>query len=358
MEKLEINKNFWKDKRILVTGHTGFKGSWLTLWLKKLGSDITGFSKDTPTNPSLFELSEIKNDIDSISGDLRNFNDIKKVIHDKKPEIIIHMAAQSLVPISYENPRETYETNVMGTVNLLESIRNEKNTCIILNVTSDKCYENRELSRGYVEGDKIGGHDPYSSSKGCSELITSAYRKSFFNSSNNQNIVSLASARAGNVIGGGDWAKERLIPDLIKSIMNNEPVKIRNPNGIRPWQHVLEPLSGYLKLIEKIEFNKDKFSESWNFGPNEENKPVSWIIDKISKLYGVKCNTYVDNKKIIHETQSLKLDCTKAKQQLGWEPKTNLEKGLELTVEWYKQYENNNNVRKITEKQIEDFNLF
>ena len=358
MEKLEINKEFWKNKRILLTGHTGFKGSWLTLWLKKLGSNITGFSKDIPTTPSLFELSEIKDDIDSILGDLRNFNDVKNIIHEKKPEIIIHMAAQSLVPISYKNPRETFETNVMGTVNLLESIRSEKNPCIILNITSDKCYENRELTRGYTEEDKIGGYDPYSSSKGCSELITTAYRKSFFHSSDNTNNVSLASARAGNVIGGGDWAKERLIPDLIKSIINDKPVKIRNPNGIRPWQHVLEPLSGYLQLIQKMALDVDMFSEGWNFGPNEENKPVSWIIDKISELYGIKCNTFVDNKEKIHETQSLKLDCTKAKKQLGWEPKTTLEQGLQLTIDWYKQYENHNNVRKITEKQIDDFNLF
>ena len=195
MEKLEINKEFWKNKRVLVTGHTGFKGSWLIIWLQKLESIITGFSKDIPTTPSLFELSEIKNEIDSISGDIRNFNDIKKVIHEKKPEIIIHLAAQSLVPFSYEYPRETYETNVMGTVNLLESIRSEKNKCIVLNVTSDKCYENRELSRGYTENDRIGGYDPYSSSKGCSELITTAYTKSFFNSSNDKNNITLASAR-------------------------------------------------------------------------------------------------------------------------------------------------------------------
>jgi CDP-glucose 4,6-dehydratase len=358
MEKLEINKEFWKDKRILVTGHTGFKGSWLILWLQKLESVITGFSKDIPTTPSLFELSEIKNEIDSISGDIRNFDDIKKVIHEKKPEIIIHLAAQSLVPTSYENPRETYETNVMGTINLLESVRSEKNKCIILNVTSDKCYENKELSRGYTEEDRIGGYDPYSSSKGCSELITTAYQKSFFNSSNNNNIVTLASARSGNVIGGGDWAKERLIPDLIKSITNETSVLIRNPNGIRPWQHVLEPLSGYLKLIEKMEFNTDRFSEGWNFGPNKENKTVSWIIDKISELYGIKCNTYVNNEEKIHETQSLNLDCTKAKNELGWEPKINLEQGLQLTVDWYKHYENNNDMRKITEKQIDNFNFF
>jgi CDP-glucose 4,6-dehydratase len=358
MEKLEINKEFWKNKRVLVTGHTGFKGSWLIIWLQKLESIVTGFSKDIPTTPSLFELSEIKNGIDSISGDIRNFNDIKKVIHEKKPEIIIHLAAQSLVPMSYKHPRETYETNVMGTVNLLESIRSEKNKCIILNVTSDKCYENRELSRGYTEKDRIGGYDPYSSSKGCSELITTAYTKSFFNSSNDKNNVTLASARAGNVIGGGDWAQERLIPDLMKSIINNVPMQIRNPNGIRPWQHVLEPLSGYLKLIEKMGLSMDEFSEGWNFGPNEENKTVSWIIDKISELYGKKCNTYINNEEKIHETQYLNLDCTKAKKELGWEPKMNLEQGLQLTVEWYKEYQNHSDMRKITEKQINNFNLF
>ena len=358
MENLVKDKAFWNDKRVLLTGHTGFKGSWLTLWLKKLGAKITGFSKDIPTNPSIFEIADVKHGINSIIGDIRNFNEIKDVIKKTEPEIIIHMAAQSLVRVSYTNPRETYETNVMGTVNLLDALRDQKNTRVIINVTSDKCYENKELERGYTEEDQIGGYDPYSSSKGCSELVTTTFRNSYFNSSEyDKHKIALASVRAGNVIGGGDWAEDRLIPDLIRSIINNVKVKIRNPDAIRPWQHVLEPLGGYLSLAEKIWLNGDKFAEAWNFGPIEENKPVSWIVNKISEFYGKKCITSFDTTQNPHETKSLKLDCTKAYEKLGWIPKTNLEQGLQLTVDWYKHYEKHDDMRKFTEKQIDDFNL-
>jgi len=352
-----MNKEFWNGKTVLLTGHTGFKGSWLTLWLKKLGVKVTGFSKDVPTNPSLFELADVKNGIDSIIGDIRNYDEIRDVIKKTDPEIVIHMAAQSLVRVSYTNPRETYETNVMGTVNLFDALREQRNVRVIINVTSDKCYENKKLERGYIEGDHLGGYDPYSNSKGCSELVTSAFRNSYFNISEyNKHKVVLASVRAGNVIGGGDWAENRLIPDLMKSLMNNVEIKIRNPEAVRPWQHVLEPLGGYLLLAEKMWSNGEKFAQAWNFGPDEENRSVSWIVDKISKLYGKKCDTSPDTTQNPHEVKTLKLDCTKSHEKLGWMPKTNLEQGLQWTVDWYKQYEKQGNIRKITEKQIDDFN--
>ncbi len=352
-----MNKEFWKDKTVLLTGHTGFKGSWLTLWLKKLGVKVVGFSKDIPTDPSLFELADVKNGINSILGDIRNYNEIKDVIKKTEPEIVIHMAAQSLVRDSYTNPRETYETNVMGTVNLLDALRDQDNVRVIINVTSDKCYENKELERGYREDDHLGGYDPYSNSKGCSELVTSAFRNSYFNTAEyNKHKVALASVRAGNVIGGGDWAENRLIPDLMNALINNVVIKIRNPEAIRPWQHVLEPLGGYLLLAEKMWIDGEKFSEPWNFGPDEENKSVSWIIDKITQLYNKKYQIKIDTVENPYEAKILKLDCTKSHKKLNWIPKTNIEQGLQWTVDWYKQYEKQEDIRKITEKQIDDFN--
>lgn len=350
-----MRRDFWKNKSVLITGHTGFKGSWLTIWLKKLGAEITGFSKDIPTTPSLYELANVKSGITSVVGDIRNYNEITDVIKMVKPEIVFHMAAQSLVRVSYENPRETYETNIMGTVNLLDSIKKQEKECVVINITSDKCYENRELNRGYTEDDQLGGYDPYSSSKACSEIITSAFRNSYFNSTENNHSIAVASVRAGNVIGGGDWAKDRLIPDLIKSIINNTHVQIRNPNAVRPWQYVLEPLRGYLLLTEKMWSERQEFSEAWNFGPNEENRSVSWIIDKIAELYGKNIQNSVDSSKNPHETKYLRLDCTKAHEKLKWIPKINLEQALQFTVNWYKQYENYGDLRKFTEKQIDEF---
>jgi CDP-glucose 4,6-dehydratase len=351
-----INKKFWNEKTVLLTGHTGFKGSWLTIWLKKLGANVIGFSKDVPTVPSLFELANVKNGIDSIIGDITNYNEIRDIIRKTEPEIVFHMAAQSLVHFSYTNPRETYETNVMGTVNLMDALREQENVRVIINVTSDKCYENKESKIGHVEDDQLGGYDPYSNSKGCSELVTSAFRNSFFNISEyKKHKVALASVRAGNVIGGGDWGENRLVPDLMNALINNTKIKIRNPQAIRPWQHVLEPLQGYLLLAEKMWLQGEKFSEAWNFGPNEESKSVSWIIDKIMQLYGKKCQVEINTIENPHETEILKLNCMKAHKKLGWIPKTNTEQGLQLTVDWYKQYEKQENIRKITEKQIDSF---
>jgi len=349
-----MDKIFWNGKTVLITGHTGFKGSWLTLWLKKLGSRVIGFSKDIPTTPSLFELADVANGINSIQGDIRNFNQIQQVIKNTEPEIIFHMAAQSLVRTSYENPRETYETNVMGTINLLDAIRDSKKTRVVINVTSDKCYENKELDRPYVEEDPLGGYDPYSSSKACSELVSSAFRNSYFQENNH--TISLSSVRAGNVIGGGDWAKDRLIPDFIQSLEDNRTLKIRNPDAIRPWQYVLEPLSGYLQLAEKMWFNGKIFAQAWNFGPNEESKKVSWIINKISNMYGKQIGILSDKSDNLHEAKILNLDCSKSQTKLNWIPKTNIEKGLEMTVNWYKEYQKKSNMKEVSEKQIEYFN--
>jgi CDP-glucose 4,6-dehydratase len=354
MENLVMDKIFWNGKTVLITGHTGFKGSWLTLWLKKLGSRVIGFSKDIPTTPSLFELADVANGINSIQGDIRNFNQIQQVIKNTEPEIIFHMAAQSLVRTSYENPRETYETNVMGTINLLDAIRDSKKTRVVINVTSDKCYENKELDRPYIEEDPLGGYDPYSSSKACSELVSSAFRNSYFQENNH--TISLSSVRAGNVIGGGDWAKDRLIPDFIQSLEDNRTLKIRNPDAIRPWQYVLEPLSGYLQLAEKMWFNGKIFAQAWNFGPNEESKKVSWIINKISNMYGKQIDILSDKSDNLHEAKILNLDCSKSQTKLNWIPKTNIEKGLEMTVNWYKEYQKKSDMKEVSEKQIEYFN--
>ena len=349
-----MNQSFWKNKKILITGHTGFKGSWLTVWLKKLGADITGFSKSVPTNPSLFETVNIEKDIKSVIGNIQNYELLKETISKYEPEIIFHMAAQSLVIKSYSNPIETFSTNVMGTVNLLYAVKETKKPKVVINITSDKCYENNELLEGYSEDDPMGGHDPYSSSKGCAELITKSFRKSFF-SSDHENNIGLASVRAGNVIGGGDWAENRLIPDIIRAIKNKENVKIRNPNALRPWQHVLDPLNGYISLAEKLWDDQTKYSEEWNFGPEKnEVKPVSWIIEKINELWKNKMNWEVGNNEL-HEANNLILNCQKAKSRLGWNSKMNTETALKLTIEWYAKYFDGENMREVTEEQITKF---
>ena len=350
-----MNSNFWKDKKILLTGHTGFKGSWMSLWLQEVGAKVTGYSDTIPTNPSLFEVAEVEKGMNSIIGNVKDLDKLKNVISDYEPEIVIHMAAQSLVQGSYENPVETYSTNVMGTVNLLEAVRKSEKTKVVINVTSDKCYEEIGLERGFKETDPIGGHDPYSSSKGCSELITSAFRKSFFENKNSQKI-SLASVRAGNVIGGGDWAENRLVPDIMKGILKNESIKIRNPSFIRHWQHVLDPLNGYMILAEKLWNNEENYSESWNFGPIDNNaKPVSWMLDKFNEYWENGINWQQDTNKFNHENNFLKLDSTKSKTRLGWISKIDLELAIKLIVDWYLEFKNESNMNKITKKQIQFF---
>ena len=354
-----MNKEFWNKKKVLLTGHTGFKGSWLSLWLQKLNANVIGFSKSIPTNPSLFELANIENGMISIMGNVCDYDKLEEIIKEYKPEIAIHMAAQAILRESYSNPIETYATNVMGTINLLESIRKVGNVKVILNVTTDKCYEHNESSKGYLETDKLGGYDPYSNSKACSELVTSSFRNSFFNPKEYQKHgISLASCRAGNVIGGGDWGKDRLIPDIMRGILNNEIIKIRNPNSTRPWQHVLDPLNGYLTLVEKLWSSGSEFSEGWNFGPLEnDEKPVKWIVEKLTEQWSKDIRWDIDNSVNPHEENYLRLNCIKANSRLGWMPKLNLEQGLEWVIEWYKQYEQNNNMREITEQQIENFTL-
>lgn len=344
-----MTPDFWKGKKVLITGHTGFKGSWLALWLQSLSAVVIGYSLQPPTTPSLYEELDLDNDIVSHLGDIRNLNSLKAIIEQEQPEIVIHLAAQSLVRNSYINPVETYSSNVMGTVNLLEAIRQTDCVRVAIIVTSDKCYANREWLWGYREDDPMGGHDPYSSSKGCAELITAAYRSSYFH----ENQTKVASVRAGNVIGGGDWAQDRLIPDFMRAIFAQEAVLIRNPNAIRPWQHVLEPLSGYLLLAEKLWQEGPDYVGSWNFGPLEEDaKSVEWIIKHLQKLWGEGATWNMDNNQHFHEAMSLKLDITKARIKLGWKPAWSLDLALQLIVEWYKAYQKKLDVKKLMLNQI------
>ena len=359
MENLEMNQEFWKDKTVLLTGHTGFKGSWLSLWLQKVGVKLIGFSKDIPTDPSLFESAKVGEGMVSITGNICDFNNLEKIIQKHQPEIVIHMAAQAIVRESYKDPIETYSTNVMGTVNLLEAIRRQREVRVILNVTSDKCYRMGENSFGFKETDPMGGYDPYSSSKGCAELITSSFRESFFNLAKfEEHNIALASVRAGNVIGGGDWGHDRLIPDIFRSIKNEEILKIRNPEGIRPWQFVLEPLAGYLILIQKLWDGGKLYSEPWNFGPDKKNcTSVKWILEKTSDLWDSKINWEVDKSNNYHESKTLLLDCTKAKNRLGWTPKLDLEDALRWTIKWYQKYFKKEDMKKISREQIDEFVL-
>ena len=352
-----MEHTFWKKKKILITGHTGFKGSWLSLWLQSRGAEVLGFSLPPPTNPSLYELSGGGKGMKTILGDIRDFNQIKTVLHMHKPEIIFHMAAQSLVRLSYDNPIETFATNVMGTVNLLEAVRKVGGVRVIVNVTSDKCYENREWVWGYREDEPMGGYDPYSNSKGCAELVTASFRNSFFPSSEySRHGVALASARAGNVIGGGDWAVDRLIPDIMRAIMEKTEVLIRNPLALRPWQHVLDPLSGYLLLAEKMWENGPDYSEAWNFGPDDQGaRPVSWIADRLTTLWGDGAGWKRADGVYPHEANFLKLDSSKARSRLGWHPRWSLETALEKIVDWYRAYRSQRDVGGLVMEQIEDY---
>ncbi|MFA5879848.1 MAG: CDP-glucose 4,6-dehydratase [Candidatus Margulisiibacteriota bacterium] len=353
-------KNFFQGKKIFLTGATGFKGSWLTLWLTQLGSKVTGFSLAPPTNPSLFDLCQLDCHIDSICGDVCDLDALKKAIQKSNPEIVIHMAAQSLVRESYENPLKTYTTNVIGTANLLEAVRECKSVRSFVNVTTDKCYENKEWVWGYRENEPLGGYDPYSSSKACSELVTASYRNSFFNAADygSTHFLGLASARAGNVIGGGDWARDRLIPDFVRSILKNEKIIIRSPDAIRPWQHVLEPLSGYLILAKKLYEHGPKYAESWNFGPdNTGNKSVEWIINQLSKKYAKPITWEIDQKKHPHEANYLKLDCAKARARLSWQPVWDLDIALDKIIAWINAYQENKNMFDFCSNQIKEYEV-
>jgi len=354
---INLFDGIYKGKKVLVTGHTGFKGSWLSLLLCKLGADVYGYALVPHTNPSLFEEAKIGELITSYIGDVRNLKHLSNVFNQVKPEIVIHMAAQPLVRDSYKIPVETYSINVMGTVNVLEACRHTESVRGIVNVTTDKCYENREWHWGYRENEPMGGYDPYSNSKGCSELVTSSYRDSFFNPKDyGKHGVAIASARAGNVIGGGDWAADRLIPDFIRAISQNQKVVIRSPYAIRPWQHVLEPLSGYLTLAAKLYMEGPKYDGGWNFGPDDTDaRNVKWITQRICELWGNGASYEVDTNPQPHEANYLKLDCSKAKAELDWEPKWNIDKALENIVDWNKVYLSGQDVREVTENQIEEY---
>lgn len=348
MENMEINYNFWSGRSVFLTGHTGFKGGWLALWLTEMGAKVYGYSLDATTSPNFFKIVNLKDKIEnSTIGDIRNLSDLIKSIKAAKPSIIFHMAAQALVRKSYDDPIETYTTNVIGTVNILEAARKVDTVEAIINITTDKCYENKEWNRPYRETDRLGGFDPYSSSKACSELVTAAYRNSFLKTE-----IKVATARAGNVIGGGDWSQDRLLPDFFRSINNNEVLHIRSPDAVRPWQHVLDPLFGYLILAEKLIENGNNFAESWNFGPDESgSKTVMWILDRISKKYA-SAKWIIDKQEQKHEATLLKLDISKAKSKLGWTPKWTLENAIDNTAEWHIAYQNNEKISEFSIKQI------
>ena len=335
-----INTTFWTGKRVFVTGHTGFKGSWLCMWLHEMGAVVQGYSLSIPTTPSLFAEAKLDQKIHSEQGDIRDAGHLLDCMKQFKPEIVFHLAAQSLVRLSYDLPMETYSTNVMGTVALLEAVRHTGGVKAVVNVTSDKCYENREWVWGYREDEAMGGFDPYSNSKGCAELVTASYRQSFFNPANyHQHGCAIASARAGNVIGGGDWAADRLIPDMLNAFSNDQPVSIRNPGAIRPWQHVLEPLSGYLLLAQQLYTHGVAFAEGWNFGPREDDaQTVQWIVDKLVAQWGQGASWRNDEGTHPHEAHYLKLDCSKARMNLHWQPRWTLEHTLGRIVNWQKAW--------------------
>ncbi len=347
-------KNFWKGKTVFITGHTGFKGSWLCLWLHSLGAEIVGYSLDPPSDPNLFDVAGVSKCAKSIYGDVRDLDQLKTVMFEFNPDIVIHMAAQSLVRRSYQEPVCTYSTNVMGTVNLLEAVKELNNVKVVLVVTSDKCYENKEWLWGYREIDPMGGYDPYSSSKGCAELVVSAYRRSFFS---NLDSARIATVRAGNVIGGGDWGKDRLIPDIIRSFLNKDEVIIRNPDAVRPWQYVLDALNGYMILIEHL-WDKGKFFEGgWNFSSShEDSKNVRWIVDKMVEFWGDGVCWRLDAKaESPHEAGYLKLDSSKAMNLLKWRPCMDLINSLRQVVLWYKMYQRGGDMYKFSKQEISSF---
>ena len=352
-----MNPSFWKGKNVFITGHTGFKGSWLSLWLGHLGANVTGYALAPTSTPSLFELANLKLMLLNVEADIRNQEHLCKVLNQSRPEIIFHLAAQSLVRASYKQPLITYQTNVMGTANLLESIRCLKLECSVVNVTTDKCYENQESSRRYLETDRMGGFDPYSNSKACSELVSASYRSSFFNPSNfSAHKVALATARAGNVVGGGDWAKDRLIPDMLNALEKNKKLEIRNPNAVRPWQHVLEPLHGYMILAEQLHTKGPQFAKAWNFGPSEEDTcTVAEVANKLAELGEIQNAWKVLSGKHPHEAQHLRLDTTLARTELGWKSLLSIDRTLKLVVDWEKARLNNVDVRQTTLQQIKDY---
>lgn len=348
-----MNVVFWKEKRVFVTGHTGFKGGWLCMWLRRLGAEVTGYALEPAMAPNLFLAADVSGGMESRIGDIRDRYGLTKAMRDAGPDIVIHMAAQSLVRYSYRHPVETYETNVMGTVNLLEAVCQCNSVKSVLVITSDKCYENQEREVGYREHEPMGGFDPYSNSKGCAELVVSAYRRSFFE---NGTRVGIATARAGNVFGGGDWSEDRLIPDMVRAFTVGETVTIRNPGAVRPWQHVFEALHGYLVLLERMVDDPGSFSGAWNFGPvDEDARDVAWIVEQFAHIWdGADWRIEADTAKL-HEARWLKLDCSKARDRLNWRPLVDIEQALQWTVDWYRDYYNGYDAALISGQQLDKF---
>lgn len=353
---MEYFNNIYKNKTVLVTGHTGFKGSWLSIWLRELGANVIGYALDPYTEKDNFVLAKLEDKIMDIRGDIRDKEHLERVFEQYKPDFVFHLAAQPLVRLSYDQPVETYEVNVMGTINVMECIRKTPKTKVGIMITTDKCYENKEQIWGYRENEAFGGYDPYSSSKGAAEIAISSWRNSFFNPKDyEKHKKSIASVRAGNVIGGGDWSLDRIIPDCIRALEKGEAINIRNPKAIRPWEHVLEPLSGYLLLGQKMYEEPSKYCEGWNFGPNLDSIVPVWEIgEKIIKYYGSGKLEDKSKKGELHEAKLLALDITKARFNLGWKPRWDIDRAIEKTVEWYKNY-SSEDVYGLCVKQIEEF---
>lgn len=352
---MTVNPGFWRGKRVFLTGHTGFKGSWLSLWLQSLGAEVHGLALTPPTTPNLFAVAQVASGMASHTiGDIRDLATVQQAMQASQADIVIHMAAQPLVRLSYAEPVETYATNVMGTVHVLESARHTPSVKAVVVVTTDKCYENKEWLWGYREIEPMGGHDPYSNSKGCAELVTSAYRKSFLQSSG----IAVASARAGNVIGGGDWAADRLVPDILRAFEQNQPVIIRNPHATRPWQHVLEPLSGYLVLAERLYADGQTFAEGWNFGPKDDDaRPVQWIVEHMVNSWGSGASWQQDGGVHPHEANYLKLDISKAKSRLNWQPRWALATALKKITEWHEKWLAGSDMNQVTLEQINQYQI-
>jgi CDP-glucose 4,6-dehydratase len=352
MQDTGIDANFWRGKRVLLTGHTGFKGGWLSLWLQSLGAELSGFALTPPTTPNLFTEATVGAAMHSTIADIRDFESVRACMARCRPEIVIHMAAQPLVRLSYDDPVGTYATNVMGTVHVLEAARQVGGVRAIVNVTTDKCYENREWVWGYREDEAMGGHDPYSSSKGCAELVTSAYRRSFLE----RQGIAAASARAGNVIGGGDWAADRLVPDVLRAFDRDQPVLIRNPHATRPWQHVLEPLSGYLLLARRLFEDGKPYAEGWNFGPRDQDvRCVQWVVEELLRSWGAQARWQLDAAAHPHEAHDLKLDIAKARRRLGWQPRWPLQHALEQVTAWHRAWRAGADMRRVSLDQIDAY---
>ena len=345
-----VRAAFWSGRRVFITGHTGFKGAWLSLWLQSLGAEVTGFASDIPTDPSLFKLARVGDGMQSIDGDVRDHEGLTRALAASQPEVVFHMAAQSLVRRSFSDPQLTFETNVMGTVNLLDAMRGHDSLGVVINITSDKCYENREWLWGYREDDPLGGHDPYAGSKACAEIVGAVFRRSFFADAD---AIRVASARAGNVIGGGDWGQDRLVPDIARAASGGHELRVRNPNAIRPWQHVLNPLGGYLLLAQSL-WDSSAHAAAWNFGPPDQDAwPVGAVVERLAAKWPGGLRWAVDDGIHPHEAAYLKLDSSRARERLGWQPTVRLDEAIDSIVEWHGALDERSDMREVTLSQIE-----